>query len=181
MTWFAGRVLTAAVAALSGVRFMVMHPIVLVVATIPAAIRVVQALRSELGDSSIVFEGVVGAMRVALAMTIVAAAAGWSPPSGATLDTSTLGAAWTNDDVDVWSVVIDVGLYAALYGMLNWLVVGRGEHTLIMQLIGERVDQSAADAIVFAIKNLLVIPVATIHLLWALRIIPLVPDGRSTM
>lgn len=154
-------------------------PVLLVIAVVPAAVRGVQVLRSGgPPDGTALSEGLLGIVRVLFAAAAIPVAAGWRPTPRAwrTPDLSHVGAAWRASPFDWSGMVIDLIVYGIVYGLINLAIAAASGDPVLWGLVQPRSTADPAVAthlVVFVSKNLTVISVATIHILWALRLIRL--------
>lgn len=123
-------------------------------------------------------EGFVGVARVLFAVAAIAVAAGWrpSPRAWTTPALGDVDAAWTASPFDWLSMLSDLVVYGLIYGLINLAIaVVSGDPVLwgLVQPPPNTDPGMVTHLVVFVTKNLTVIPVATIHILWALRLIRL--------
>lgn len=150
----------------------------ILVALVPTMVRSVQVLQTGTGipEGNIASEALVGFFRVLLAGAIILVSLGWTPLSEPfTLPASDgFASAWADGNVDWGEMVIDLVVYALVFGGLNILLGLVLTDDLLGGLWPAADDATVAvriGLVQFIVKNLLVIPVATIHILWAIRLI----------
>lgn len=160
LSYLAERGVEAVIVLGRSIRLYATSPILLLLASVPTAMRTWQTLRGDgTPAADPVSETIVGAFRIGLIVAVVAMSNGWRPPLSPVPDVSsgTFSADWGQ-------IVADGAMFALVFGFLNLvLIVATGG----MQ---ESLSTPAATAR-FAIRNALLVPAATIHVLWVFRLL----------
>lgn len=146
-------------------------PVLVVIALVPVGLRLAQVLRGAgTPQGSPASEVLVGGFRVLLALAALAVAAGWRPLADGLRPPSLegLGASWGRPGFDWGGMAVDLMVYVLIYGALH-LVVTAASGAVGPRLGGD--PDTVVGMVQFGFKNLLVIPVGAIHMLWLLRLI----------
>jgi len=157
--------------------FYFFHLVLIAISIIPSAIRVAQMLNRRYLTSP-ALEAIAGLSRVVLVFAIISVGAHVS--SEALFSGQALTVLWYNAFMfatEHWeAIIVQVILFSLLFGLLNLLIrraVTRMAATAYVQRrIGESGDTSAIqDAVLFLIKNAVIIPVSLVYMLRVLRVI----------
>ena len=157
--------------------FYITHPILIAISIIPAAIRAAQMLKNKYLSSHLL-EALAGISRVVLVFAIIAVSA----PSGiaGVLSGQALAESFYQSFQYVkagWpGILLQLVLFALLFGLINLLinyVVGKVSSAKLANgpKAGSRELTPGGNAVLFVIKNTLVIPISMIYLFRVLGII----------
>jgi len=153
------------------------HPILIAISIIPAAIRAAQMLKNKYLSSHLL-EATAGISRVVLVFTIIAVSAHTGLVgllSGQALAES-LYQSFQYARASWLGMIVQLVLFGLLFGLINLLIiyVARKVSTPKLTKSSQAPRGGLTDiamAVVFAIKNALIIPISMIYLLRVLRII----------